>query len=244
MAFCEYIRIVDNAKKAIVFIHGIVGHAGFFKEFVELVPDDCSIYNVLLDGHGKGVKEFSRASMKKWESQVKSIVDKLSSTHDEIYMVGHSMGTLLSIEQASKNPCVKKMFLMSIPAKVFVTPRLIKIIIKVYFNKVNPNNEIAMASKEYYGCTERKSPFSYIPWSFRIFELFGKIRRTKKLLPKIKTPAYVYQSVKDEVVSKRSIKYLKKHSNFNVHSLNNSWHCYHTKEEKKFLLDEFINFIK
>lgn len=242
MAFCEYVRIVEGAKRAIVFIHGFVGYSGFFKEYVDLVPESYSVYNVLLDGHGKGVKDFSKASMKKWEKQVTRVVDELSKTHEEIYMVGHSMGTLLSIEQASKNPRVKKLFLMAIPAKVFVTPRLIKIILKVYFRKVKPNDEITVASKEYYGCTERKSPFSYIPWNFRILELFGKIRRTKKLIPKIEIPTYVYQSVKDEVVSKRSIKYLKKHSHFLVNSLEASYHCYYP--EKEFLLNEFKKFIK
>ena len=242
MASCEYVRMVDGAKRAIVFIHGIVGHSGFFKEYVDLVSDDTSIYNVLLDGHGKGVKDFSKTSMKKWENQVTAIVDKLSETHDEIYMVGHSMGTLLSIEQASKNQKVKKMFLMASPIKVFVTPRLIRIILKIYLGKVKPNDEITTASKEYYGCTERKNPFSYIPWSFRIFELFGKIRKTKKLISKIEIPTYVYQSYKDEVVSKRSIKYLKKHSKFTVNTLEKSWHCYYP--EKEFLQEEFKEFIK
>ena len=242
MASCEYVRVVNGAKRAVVFIHGIVGHSGFFKDYVDLVPDDTSIYNVQLDGHGKGVKDFSKASMKKWENQVTSIVDELSKAHEEVYMVGHSMGTLLSIEQASKNSRVKKMFLMATPIKVFVTPRLIRIILKVYFGKIKPNDEITKASKDYYGCTERKNPFSYIPWSFRILELFGKIRRTKKLLPKIETPTYVYQSVKDEVVSKRSIKYLKKHSHFSVNSLEKSYHCYYP--EKEFLLEKFKEFIK
>ena len=43
---------------------------------LSLVPDNISVYNVLLDGHGKGVKEFSKTSMKKWKKQIDDISPK------------------------------------------------------------------------------------------------------------------------------------------------------------------------
>ena len=99
----EYVRINDYSKTAILFIHGIVGTPNHFNEFVSLVPESFSVYNLLLEGHGKGVKDFSNASMKKWEAQVDSVVKELSLTHEKIYIVAHSLGTLLAIDQAVKN---------------------------------------------------------------------------------------------------------------------------------------------
>ena len=64
----EYIKICDNSTTAILFIHGIVGTPNHFKEFVSLIPSSFSVYNLLLDGHGRGVKDFSKTSMQKWES--------------------------------------------------------------------------------------------------------------------------------------------------------------------------------
>ncbi len=243
MAHSEYVRIVDGAKKAVVFIHGIVGKAEFFEKYYNLVPSDYTIYSILLDGHGKEVKDFSRTSMKKWVGQVTSIVNELSSTHDEIYMVGHSMGTLLSIEQAVNNPKVKGLFLKAVPIKVFVTPLLVKTILRVYFEKVREDNVIDTSMRDYYGSAPNKNLFAYIPWIFRILELFKKIRKTRRLLKKLKTPTYVYQSVKDEVVSKKSIKYLRKKASFPVYALEKSGHCYYEPTEQELLYKEFEAFL-
>ena len=34
----------------------------------------------------KGVRDFSRTSKQKWETQIESVVDKLSKTHKQIYV--------------------------------------------------------------------------------------------------------------------------------------------------------------
>ena len=60
----EYKRIVNGADSAVLFIHGILGTPNHFKEFIPLVPKEYSVHNLLLDGHGKGVKEFSRKKRK------------------------------------------------------------------------------------------------------------------------------------------------------------------------------------
>ena len=51
----EYKRIVENSPKALLFIHGILGTPNHFAPFIPLVPENLSVYNLLLDGHGKGV---------------------------------------------------------------------------------------------------------------------------------------------------------------------------------------------
>lgn len=66
----EYIRKIPGSKMAVLMIHGIAGTPDHFKPFVSLFPDDWSVYNILLDGHGGGVKDFSATSMEKWKKQV------------------------------------------------------------------------------------------------------------------------------------------------------------------------------
>ena len=118
----EYVRICDNSNIVILFIHGIVGTPNHFNEFVSLVPESFSVYNLLLDGHGKSVKDFSKTSMKKWEAQVASVVEKLSLTHEKIYIVAHSLGTLLAIDQAIKTKKVCKLFLLAVPLQLSLKP--------------------------------------------------------------------------------------------------------------------------
>ena len=66
----EYKRIVENSPKALLFIHGILGTPNHFDPFMPLVPENLSVYNMLLDGHGKSVRDFTKTSMEKWENQV------------------------------------------------------------------------------------------------------------------------------------------------------------------------------
>ncbi len=235
----EYIRICDNSTTAILFIHGIVGTPNHFKEFVSLIPSSFSVYNLLLDGHGRGVKDFSKTSMQKWESQVSTVVEQLSSTHDKIYIVAHSLGTLLAIEQAVKNKVISNLFLLAVPLNLSLKPKMLINSLKVYFDKIYPDDLEALAAKKCYGIENDNNPFNYIGWIPRFFELFSKIRKTRKIIVSLNTPCSTYQSKNDEMVSKRSIKHLKQNSYITVNELKNSGHYYYDKADWNFLLSEF-----
>lgn len=239
MVHKEYVKICDNATTAILFIHGIVGTPNHFNQFVSLVPESFSVYNLLLDGHGKGVKDFSKTSMRKWEEQVSCVVEELSLTHEKIYIVAHSLGTLLAIQQAVNNPKVCKLFLLAIPLKLFLKPKMARNSLKVYFDKIRPDDYEALAAEKCYGIGKDKNPFHYIGWIPRFFELFAKIRQTRQIINLINTNCTVYQSRKDEMVSRRSEKYLKSNPNISVNQLENSGHYYYTKEDFDILINEF-----
>lgn len=235
----EYIRMVQGSNTAVVFIHGIVGTPNHFTEFVSLVPESFSVYNLLLDGHGKGVKDFSKTSMKKWEMQVASAVEELSSTHEKIYIVAHSLGTLLAIEQAISNKKVCKLFLLAVPLRLSLKPKMAINSLKVYFDRIRPDDYEALAAKACYGIGKDKNLLHYIGWTPRLFELFSKIRQTRKIIELLNTPCFVYQSKKDEMVSRRSIKYLKQNSCVSISELESSGHYYYDKADWNYLITEF-----
>ena len=235
----EYIRICDDSTTAILFIHGIVGTPNHFNDFIPLIPNTFSVYNVLLDGHGKGVKDFSKTSMKKWESQVSSVVEQLAATHNQIYVVGHSLGTLLAIEQAVANKKIAKLFLLAVPLRLSLKPKMFINSLKVYFDKIRPDDLEALAAKKCYGIAKDYNPFHYLGWVPRFFELFAKIRQTRKNIATLNAPCLVYQSGKDEMVSKKSIKYLKQNPYMKVNELRSSGHYYYNKSDGDFLLSEF-----
>ncbi|MBQ4067223.1 MAG: alpha/beta fold hydrolase [Clostridia bacterium] len=239
----EYINIRNDSTTAILFIHGIVGTPNHFNEFIPLIPKSFSVYNLLLDGHGKGVKDFSKTSMKKWETQVASVVEELSVTHEKIYIVAHSLGTLLAIEQAIKSRTVYKLFLIAVPLSLSLKPKMAINSLKVYFDKISPNDREALAAKKSYGIGEDKNLFNYIGWIPRFLELFAKIRQTRKVINNLNTPCWVYQSEKDEMVSKKSEKYLKQNSCFTINSLEYSGHYYYDEADWNFLLTEFIKWL-
>ena len=240
----EYIRIVQNSNIAVLFIHGIVGTPNHFSEFVSLIPESFSVYNLLLDGHGKRVKDFSNTSMKKWEEQVDSVVQKLCLTHEKIYIVAHSLGTLLAIEQAIKNKKVCKLFLLAVPLRLSLKAKMPINSLKVYFDKINSEDYEALAAKKCYGIEKDRNPFHYIGWIPRFVELFSKIRHTRKTANLLNTTCLVYQSRRDEMVSRRSTKYLINNTSVLVNELEKSGHYYYDKDDFDFLITEFKKMLK
>ena len=239
----EYKRIVEGADIAVLFIHGILGTPNHFRELIPLVPENYSVYAMVTYGHCGSVSDFSKSSLEKWEQSVQKAVDELLETHKEIYLVGHSMGTLFSIEQAMKEPKIKKLFCISIPIKVGVRARMVPMALKVYRNRITKDDIYAQALKECYGVTDSKNIFKYFGWIPRFFDLFKLIKRVRKNLDKLNTPCVAYQSIPDELVSPKSIEILKRESKIRVEVLNNSTHMYYDNAEMEFLQKEFIEFL-
>ena len=239
----EYKRIYEDSDTVILFIHGIVGTPDHFDEFIKLIPDNVSVYNMLLDGHGKTVRDFSKTSMKKWEEQVDRVVSELSLTHNKIYIVAHSLGSLLAIEQSLKSKSINRLFLLAVPLKLSLKLKMINNILHVYLGKIAPDDYWTLAAKKCYGIAEEKNPFHYIGWIPRFLELFSKMRHTRKMIQQIKIPCQAYQSGMDEMVSGGTLKYLKDNPNISVNMLKNSGHYYYDKRDWNFLLEEFQNMI-
>lgn len=239
----EYIKICDDSNAVVLFVHGIVGTPNHFDAFVSLVPDSVSVYNLLLDGHGKGVRDFSKTSMQKWEAQVDSVVRELSLTHDKIYIVAHSLGALLAIEQAIKNQKVCKLFLLAVPLCLTIKIKMPINAVKVYLDRIHPDDYEAQAAQKCYGIEKDKNPFHYIGWIPRFLELFSKIRQTRKMVKLLNTSCDVYHSDKDEMVSKKSIKVLEQNPYIHINRLKNSGHYYYDKADWNFLITEFSKMI-
>ena len=239
----EYKRIFENANTAILFIHGIVGTPNHFRPFIELVPENVSVYNILLDGHGKGVRDFSMSSMKKWETQIHRAVEELAQDHNQIYIAAHSLGCLLAIEQAACNLKITKLFLLAAPLKLSIKPDMFVNSMKVYFDKVSQDDPVATAAKECCGVTHSKNPLLYLGWTPRFLELFAKICETRRLVNQIKIPCTAYQSAKDEMVGLAASKILQQNPIISVIELKNSTHFYYDSKDLDFLKEKFSRFI-
>lgn len=238
-----YKRIAPNAQTAILFVHGILGTPNHFRDLLPLVPEDMSVYNLLLDGHGKGVRDFSRTSMKKWENQVALAVEELAQSHCHIYIVGHSMGCLLALEQAVIHPKVSKLFLLDAPLKIRVRPVMLRNVLRMYFGYTDPEDERWTAFTQCYGIERDKHVLRYLGWIRRYLELFAKIRKIRKGIPQVKTPCIAYQSALDELVSPKAAVILEKNPDIRVHTLAHSGHFFYEKADEALLERGFLNFI-
>jgi len=235
----EFIKKDTTNDTVILFIHGILEGPDHFDFFLSSIPESYAVYNILLDGHGKTLKDFHRSSMKKWKSQTDDLIYSLTKSYKNIIIVAHSMGTLFAIEYALKyNSHIKALFLLAVPLKVQISFSAVKNALKVVFKKYQ-NDELALAFRNSCSITMTCNPIDYIRCVPRYLELFAEIRHAKKSITRINLPVWVFQSARDELVSAKSEKYIRKNKKINLSILENSRHFLYNKEDMEFLLDNF-----
>ena len=239
----EFHRIVPAADTAVLFIHGIVGTPRHFDDLISLLPDTVSIHNQLLAGHGGSARDFARASMREWEAQVDAAIAALAETHQHIYLVAHSMGALLSIEAALHHKEVEKLFLLAVPLRIALTPAMVRNSWKIYRGSIAADDHAALAAQRCCGVAQTKNPLPYLGWIPRFLELFSKISAVRKLLPKLTTPSLAPQSMKDELVSPRTMDELRRNSHITLLLLPHSGHYYYPPADKEALHEAFTAFL-
>lgn len=235
-----YFRISAEHDTVILFIHGIIGTPNHFTDFVKMIPEQVSVVNILLDGHGKGVEDFAASSMKKWKEQVSDCVAQLGETHRRIIIAAHSMGTLFAMQQAIAHPDkIAYLFLFATPLKLFIKPQMLSNVLKVYSGRIKPSDAKGMAAMNAYGIGPDKRLWKYWGWPPRFVELLTEIKHTRRLVTELRTPCDIYLSKKDELVSVNTEKMLKPCGMANVHVLQNSSHMYYDEADYAFMLCEF-----
>ena len=240
----EFRRVCPDADTAVLFVHGINGTPNHFCEFVEQVPAELTVVNVLLKGHGGSVGDFARASMEEWKAQINREVESLLKHHDHLVIAGHSMGTLFAIQQAIKHPDkVDGLFLLAVPVKLSVKPRAIRTSLQASLGKAKEDDLWAETAANCYGIAPDWRFWRYIPWVNRYLELLKEINNVKGQLGALKTPCYCYQSKKDELVSLGTCKALRKNRFVTVRLLENSGHYYYEKKDYARLLGDFCSFL-
>lgn len=231
----EYLRIVPDAKTAVLLIHGICGTPNHFRAVLpleELVPEGWSLHNLVLDGHCATVEDFAHSSMEKWKSQVRSAFEALARTHDQVILVAHSMGTLLSVELSLEySEKIPVLFLINVPLRVMLRPFGVRNILRLAFGRLDFSDPIQKSTAQTTGIQMTKKLWKFIPWVPRILELLREMRRTIKRLDQIPSRCIAFQSEKDELVSNRSRRLLEKSGRVEVYNLLHSTHFYYSPED-------------
>lgn len=239
----EFVRIVPNADTAVLFLHGIVGTPRHFDSrlpLVDLVPQNWSVYSVLLPGHGGSVEEFSASGMQQWKTYVWGVFERLSQTHNRVILVGHSMGTLFSIQLAiEKGDIVPFLFLIAAPICPRVSVAAVTHSVGLIFPHPYRSQKIDYAMSQSGSVLLSKKAWKYLPWIPHMLDLLKEADRTKKLLPQLKTKTMVFQSEHDELVSRKSEKYLTQCPSLQLEVLTNSTHFYYTGPEIRYVRAAF-----
>lgn len=238
----EFLRKTENHDIAVLMIHGIASSPAHFRKLTDLIPQEWTFYNILLDGHGKGVADFGKSSMKKWKMQVNSTVEDLLKDHDRILIIAHSMGTLFAIQKAIDIPeRIAGLFLLSVPTRPWVRFSTIRTSLRVLRGK-SGDDVTRMVNDT--SITLDKNPVKYISWAPRLIELLFEVRRVRKILPQLKVPALTFQSHTDELVSARSVKDLEGHPFIRNTVLYESGHFDYGEKDVSLLRKQLLDMIK
>ena len=241
----EYRRIVSEAEIAVLLIHGIVGTPHHFDDLIPLIPENWSVVNLLLEGHGQGAAEFGAASMDQWKGQVSRELDALLAYHEKVLIVGHSMGTLFAIQSAIDCPDrVAGLFLQAVPLRPYVHPKMTLASAKLMLDMGVEEDPLAQALERDSGVEVDWRLWKYTRWPVRFVELLAECERIRHALPQLKVQTVAIQSCKDELVSDLSIRDLEKNEHIRVVRMENAGHFGYEGEELEIMLKEFKEMIR
>ena len=244
MDHSEYIRIAENSSNAVLMIHGIAGTPAHFRDLLPAIPDSWSVYNILLDGHGKMAADFSATSMKKWKAQVAEVLQQLLERYEKIVIVAHSMGTLFAIQAAVNHPDrITALFLLAVPLRVHVPLNTVAGGLRVALGKTQ-GHVVASAMADDCSIRHDGHLWKYIGWTPRLLELLEEIRWVRGLLPRLRVPCQAFQSETDELVSESAIRELERNRRIQVTVLKNSGHFAYGKEDAVLLRQRLQEMLK
>lgn len=235
-----YIREVPGSRCALLCLHGIVGTPRHFDDLIAVLPHHWSVYNLLLKGHGKTVRDFSAATMQDWRKQAQEAVRDLLNRYDCVAIAAHSMGTLLALECARLFPGIKGLFLMAVPLKPFVRPKAAINGLRIALGLVNPKNQACLDMRRACSIQPSRRLWLYLGWTPNFWNLLRQIRFTRTFIGSIHIPCVVFQSKKDELVANSAAKLLP--PAFHTTVLPYSGHFQYAPGDLKQLLDAFQAF--
>ena len=235
-----------GSKSIVVFIHGFMGSPNQFDSLVELAGScGVSAASLLLPGHGAGSREFARSSMAQWQNHVNSELERFSQEYEDILLVGHSMGGLLSINALTRQPeHVRGLIVLCSPFRLArFTPKKLKDRRVDMFAKADSQ----LSAKYQTGATIKIN----IGMAWRLLkpsaEFLKVMHMAKENLHEVHVPVTAFYSTEDEIVSVKSLDILKTGlvgTNLEGFLLNNSTHAYFPGSEHKMIEDTLVKQIR
>ena len=191
----EYSYLNGN-DSVIVFVHGILGTPNLFRFLADNLKRRFDCEALLLPGHGGTARDFSRTPGKQWVTYANARIEQIRSRYRHLYLVGHSMGGLLCLQYAS-NSDIDGLVVINSPLVIKVTPS--QLFFRSNLRRNSRNEEILSVYEQNNGVTDRKF-YTYPLWIRQYMDLFGLMHRCRRDIRSVKSPALIFQSVKDETV--------------------------------------------
>lgn len=233
---------ISNADTIVLFVHGIQGSPLQFKYMVSALPKCIDYMCVLLPGHGGTIQSFRSAGKKEWTTFFQELCRDLKRRYKNICFVGHSLGCLIGIDAACSG-CIEfaGMLLLACPLKIKLSLRYITTCYRAIRNR-NPSSKYVLAARNA-NSVSFHHPFELITCGKPYLSLLFMILQARREFKLLTTKVCMMQSEKDEIVSKKTLRFINAIPDGRAVILPESGHFYYTPSAQKIILQELLRLL-
>lgn len=234
---------IKGGSSGVLLIHGFTGlPAELFLLGEFLNREGFSVLCMRLAGHGTDENNLMRTTKDDWFNSVLDGFCILRGVCEKIFVVGHSMGGLLTLKLSSERDVSK---IVTLAAPIFIDDGLgLRNLPPREFCGnaciVQPRrklNDVPQAANEVY----KKTPL------VSVHELLDLIADVKKLLPKVTAPILIMHGEDDHTAQPRSARFIMDNVGSAVKKIitvPNSGHLLPLDENREFVFEEVLDFIR
>ena len=235
--------LLKGGSSGVLLIHGFTGlPAELFLLGQFLNRAGFTVHCHRLAGHGTNENDLMRTTKDDWFNSVLDGFFILRGVCDQIFVVGHSMGGLLTLKLASERNVAK---IITLAAPIFIDDGLgLKNLPPKEFCGnaciIQPRKkllDVPQAANDVY----KKTPL------ISVHELVDLIDDVKNLLPNTKTPILIMHGEEDHTAQPRSARYIMDNVGSPVKkviTVPNSGHLLPLDENREFVFEEILDFIR
>ncbi|MEK6907320.1 MAG: alpha/beta fold hydrolase [Nanoarchaeota archaeon] len=233
---------LENGQDAILLIHGLTANPNSVREMANyLYQRGYTVYAPVIKGHGTSVFDLEKTNYLDWRKSAEDAYYKLAKNHKKIYVVGTSLGGLLSLDIASNHE-VSGLIVVNTPMEI--NSDLIELLPLIYL--VSPYNIRGLFSLEELPIATELKLYDTLPLK-SVAQLKSYLEFVKPQLKKINSPIFVVQSSKDDIVKPESAMIILNNVNSSVKEaliLEDSTHINIVNKEKELLKQRSYKFLK
>ena len=234
---------IKGGASGVLLIHGFTGlPAGMLLLGEFLNRAGFSVLCPRLAGHGTSERDLMRTTKDDWFNSVLDGFFILRGVCDKIFVVGHSMGGLLTLKLAVEYQIAKiitlaapifideGMGLRNLPPREFCSDACI-------FTPRKKLDDVPPAVNNVY----EKTPL------ISVHELVDLINDVKKLLPTVKTPILIMHGEEDHTAKPRSARFIMDNvgsAEKKIITVPNSGHLLPFAENRDFVFEQTLNFLR
>ena len=234
---------LKGGSSGVLLIHGFTGlPAELFLLGEFLNREGYTVLCMRLAGHGTNENDLMRTTKDDWFNSVLDGLAILRGACEKIFVVGHSMGGLLTLKLSNERDVSK---IVTLAAPIFIDDGLgLKNLPPREFCGnaciVQPRkklNDVPQAANEVY----KKTPL------VSVHELLDLIADVKKLLPKVTAPILIIHGEDDHTAQPRSARFIMDNIGSAVKKIitvPDSGHLLPLDENREFVFEEILDFIR